>query len=870
MRFPPLAAALLLGAAATALAGTARAATISGVVFEDVNYGGGAGRPRATSGTVALANVRVELYRVSDGALDAATTTDATGAYSFTFGGNAARVVRVVNGTVRSSRSGGAACTTCVPVQTFRTTGSGDTAVADTNRVGGENPALSDAPTNNNGTLASLTSATRTPQSIATFSPVANGSTITGADFGYNFATIVGVRDAATCTPSGQNNTFFPCQGTLRQFVINANALGGEGLLLQSGSGRLDNAAAPLPSGFESTIFMIPRGVAVPGHAAGYANQLNASGVAVITLAAALPDLTSPSVRLDASTQTVNVGDSNAGTLGTGGTVGVDAIALPTFARPEVQLDCAAAGQIVLRGTNDALVGFALRQGYVLLAGSSQVARNNLVGMTATGSSADNSPAAYGITFSGSNALVRNNFVTVNNSAIRSDGGGTGSLVTLNEVARPSSGHTATFDGILLIGGASSITISANLVRNQRGGGIELGFGAQSDVYTGIAVTNNTSTQNGFDAGTTASTEPLGMVSYNYTAPAGGVVYSRNVVTDNAGPGLAIMTANGTVVTQNRFSGNGGLAIDLDERVVDPNGYGSGPGVTRNDAGDADTGPNGLLNFPVITSARIANGELALTGYARPGSAIELYVAAADPTGFGEGRTYLLTLTEGSAADLATTTASYGPAAINGLLQGTDTTAQFAFRIALPPGVAVGTVLTSTATLAGQTSEFGGNVVVTSGPTLVHTNTVSVLSDPVNATTNPKSIPGSVQAYVLRVTNTGTGSADAGTVAVVAPVPANTELYVGDLTTPGTGPVAYTDGTPPTGLTYTYSGLASTTDLLDFSNDGGATWTYVPTANAQGFDPAVTHLRVRPAGTLAAASGSGNPWFELRFRVRVK
>ena len=45
----------------------AHAATYTGTVFEDVNYGGGAGRSLATSAGVPLANVTVELYRVSNG-----------------------------------------------------------------------------------------------------------------------------------------------------------------------------------------------------------------------------------------------------------------------------------------------------------------------------------------------------------------------------------------------------------------------------------------------------------------------------------------------------------------------------------------------------------------------------------------------------------------------------------------------------------------------------------------------------------------------------------------------------------------------------------------------------------------------------------
>ena len=177
--------------------------------------------------------------------------------------------------------------------------------------------------------------------------------------------------------------------------------------------------------------------------------------------------------------------------------------------------------------------------------------------MTAAGSSTDDSPAAYGIAFSASGATIRNNFVTVNNSAIRSDGGSTGSTITLNEVARPSAGHTNTFDGILLINGASSVQIVANLVRDQRGGGIELGFGAATDAYTNVQVSNNTVQNNGFDSGSTPSTERLGMVGYNYTGS--NVVFSRNRVLNNGGPGLVLLNASGTTISQNSFSSNGGV-----------------------------------------------------------------------------------------------------------------------------------------------------------------------------------------------------------------------------------------------------------------------------------------------------------------------
>lgn len=854
---------------ALCMGSAAQAATYSGTVFEDANFGGGVGRSLATSGGIGVANARVEIFRVSDDQFISSTLTSASGAYTFTTAGGDANVavrIRVVNATVRSARAGGAACTACVPVQTFRTNVANVTNAVSgvTDRVGGENPALPDATAgaNNNDWDDLPVANTRTPQSFTTITPASGAANITGIDFGFNFSLVVNTRDPASCTVANSSN---PCQGSLRQFIANANTLGGEGALSQAGSGQIDGTTSSLPGGFESSIFMIPEGAANPGQPASFANQLT-GGVAVITLTSDLPAI-SANVRLDASTQTVNIGNTNAGVnLGSGGTVGVDGISLPTFPRPEVQLT--SGNRIVtLSGNSSAILGFALRQGYVLLTGSGCLVRNNLVGMTATGDSSDNSPTTHGITFTGTNAIVRNNFVTVNNSGIRTDNGGTGSIVTLNEVARPASGHTTTFDGILLVGTVSSIQVTANLTRDQAGGGIEVGFGGGASASL-ITVTNNTVRGNGFTTvgGATPSTEPLGMAAYAYSGNA--VVFSRNIVRDNGGAGIMLMSVNNTQVTQNSFSNNAGPAIDLDTRAVDPNSLNTVQGVTINDNNDADSGPNGLRNYPVMVSAVLAGGELSMGGFARPGSAIELYVAQADPSGFGEGLTYLGTLTEGSAGDLDAGTGTYGPGNINGLAQGTDTTNRFSFRIPVPGGVALGTRLTSTATLSGETSEFGGNVLVTAGPSLALTKTVQSFADPANGTTNPKSIPGATKLYVVTITNQGAGAVDSNSVMVSDPIPPNTRMFVGNLGAPGSGPVAFVNGTPSSALTWTFSGLNNLTDDLEFSNDGGTSWVYVPVPDAQGCDAAITHVRMRPKGVMPG-NGGGNPSFQLQFRVLV-
>jgi hypothetical protein len=154
-------------------------------------------------------------------------------------------------------------------------------------------------------------------------------------------------------------------------------------------------------------------------------------------------------------------------------------------------------------------------------------------------------------------------------------------------------------------------------------------------------------------------------------------------------------------------------------------------------------------------------------------------------------------------------------------------------------------------------------------PWLTQTVLSQVVSDPVNGTLNPKSIPGAVRAYTVRVTNQGPVTVDDNSIEIVSPIAANTCLYVLDTNGSGSGPVSFTDGTPSSGLSWTFSGLGSPTDSLDFSSDGGTLWSYTPTPNANGCDPAVTHIRLRPSGTMAGSSGAGDPWFELQFRVRL-
>ncbi|HKQ53248.1 MAG TPA: DUF11 domain-containing protein, partial [Pyrinomonadaceae bacterium] len=111
-------------------------------------------------------------------------------------------------------------------------------------------------------------------------------------------------------------------------------------------------------------------------------------------------------------------------------------------------------------------------------------------------------------------------------------------------------------------------------------------------------------------------------------------------------------------------------------------------------------------------------------------------------------------------------------------------------------------------------------------------------------------LPGSDLSYVITFTNTGGSSASS--FVITDPIPANTDFKVGSVTS--------SLGT--TGLTV----------AIAYSNNGGATWVYVPASGAggapAGYDRNVTHVRWSFGGSLpqAAPNNTGNVGFTVRIR----
>ncbi|MFY9569923.1 MAG: HYR domain-containing protein, partial [Blastocatellia bacterium] len=189
--------------------------------------------------------------------------------------------------------------------------------------------------------------------------------------------------------------------------------------------------------------------------------------------------------------------------------------------------------------------------------------------------------------------------------------------------------------------------------------------------------------------GNTALGNTLSGVSIEASATnntVGGSLDSVNIIAFNGTDGVAISSGSGNAVLFNSIFSNANLGINISDD----------PGVTPNDLCDPDPGPNGLQNFPVLTSANSSGGNTVIVGTLNSTDAttfkIEFFSSpACDPSGNGEGKTFI------GFTNVST------PAAI------CDTPINVSFPVTL----AAGSVITATATdPSNSTSEFSPCVTV--------------------------------------------------------------------------------------------------------------------------------------------------------------
>ena len=220
-------------------------------------------------------------------------------------------------------------------------------------------------------------------------------------------------------------------------------------------------------------------------------------------------------------------------------------------------------------------------------------------------------------------------------------------------------------NGVCIVGSATALRVVNNFIGTNASGG-----GAVPNAIHGVAV-----------GGLAHDNE----IRANRIAQNGGAGILIGSDAAQAAVGLGTDADVGNAALANRIYANGGIGIDL----------GPFDGLTANDLNDPDAGPNGLQNFPVLSTA-ITAGSTFVTGSLNSLSnrsyRLEFY---ADTVASGEGRKFL------GARTVAISSGS------------NDVSFSFVF-----PEVSPGSIIRATATslLQSSTSELGSAEIVVARP----------------------------------------------------------------------------------------------------------------------------------------------------------
>jgi uncharacterized repeat protein (TIGR01451 family) len=458
-------------------------------------------------------------------------------------------------------------------------------------------------------------------------------------------------------------------------------------------------------------------------------------------------------------------------------------------------------GLIVNRFTNAILAGntgIIISGNWIGIDATGKAAAANLVGVAVGGSNnqiggatpaarnviSGNTGAGIGLN-AGSNNLVQGNFIGTDITgtvALGNKNAGISIGASNNTVGgtMPGTGNLISGNGDgVLIANAGNL-IQGNLIGTKADGTSPLGNLDDGLVISG---SNNTIGGTGSGAGN--------VIAFN--SKAGAFVVSS--------PSVPV----GDSILSNSIFSNSGIGIDLS-----PNGN---RGVTPNDPGDADTGPNNLQNFPQLVFANKNSSGLNVVGSlnstASTSFRIEFFVnPTCDSSGNGEGQIFI--------GSTNVTTDTNGFAAINGnLTPGFDTLGKF---------------VTSTATrLDAQanptdTSEFSACVRVTVADLAM---TGSALPNPVQSGDN--------LTYTFKIANNGPDAATS--VAFSDQLPSST-TFVSCISSNGAGCSSTTAGNVTAGLGNIPNG-AQVTITITVTVDNTATGSLNDTATVASpvFDP---------------------------------
>ncbi len=243
-----------------------------------------------------------------------------------------------------------------------------------------------------------------------------------------------------------------------------------------------------------------------------------------------------------------------------------------------------------------------------------------------------------------------------------------GLLIQNNLIGAAADGVTAVPNGGIGIGSSevTNASILDNTISHNLGTGINIGNIA-SGLSSGFVIQNNKIQNNRLGGILTSSLTANVLIG-------GTTDGAANIITGNGGPGFTSVAIHapllsihqvpekisvlGNVIYNNTSTpshptdapwADSGLAIDLMESEFDGSSFTTTQvGLTPNDTTDADTGPNNFTNFPVLNSAKQTGASLAvsynLDAADSPSDTYRVEFFAndtADPSGYGEGQTYL-------------------------------------------------------------------------------------------------------------------------------------------------------------------------------------------------------------------------------------
>ena len=498
--------------------------------------------------------------------------------------------------------------------------------------------------------------------------------TIDDLDFGFSTNVVVNAEDNG--------------QGSLRQFIKNANAV--------SGANRMKFVPAVAPN---STTWW------------------------TITLDSALPVISDDATTIDGTAYDTNgtVRDENSGTAGHGGTkvgTGADGVEgtgdeaiLPNFNRPELEINAndqmSDASALVIVGDNITIKHIALYNttggsGIYIKDGQSTVIKENFVGSRADGSKpSDDARLEFGIYHDSAKvAAITGNYIAyVANTGLFADSNAYVAFNDFYKAANLPHGDAMTTER----SSGDNIMIENNRIEGASAYGIE-SWNSPSIV----TMRNNTLIANGQDTSDSNSGENGGIRVYGENN-----TIEFNIVRDHPGVGIVITgEKSGNKISKNAIYHNGGLGIDIDLRT---SGNRNGDGVSLNNGTLDESASNKEMDYPVFTSARLAEGTLYVKGYigtaedqaAFDGSRVEVFLADANVSDIsdvpslrdddgvayivhGEGRRYLGNCT---------------------------TSGNGNFDCSFDTNISIGDHIVATATGSeNSTSEFGANMVVSEKP----------------------------------------------------------------------------------------------------------------------------------------------------------